>query len=60
MPELSEPIDLGGALQVLFGIRGRRWEQIASIAALMNESWVRPSEQEMPVSAKLVDEGCCW
>jgi hypothetical protein len=55
-----QAIHLGGALQVLFGIRGRRWEQIPSIAGLMNEYWVRPSEQETPVSAKLVDEGCYW
>jgi len=53
-------INLGVALQVLLGIRGRRWEKIPSIAGLMNEYWVRPSEQETPVSAKLVDEGCCW
>jgi hypothetical protein len=55
-----QAIHLGGALQVLFGIRGRRWEKIPSIAGLMNEYWVRPSEQETPVSAKLVDEGCYW
>jgi hypothetical protein len=55
-----QAIHLGGALQVLFGIRGRRWEQNPSIAGLMNEYWVRPSEQETPVSAKLVDEGCYW
>ena len=55
-----QAIHLGGALQVLFGIRGRRWEQIPSIAALMNDSWVRPSDQETPVSASRVDEGCYW
>lgn len=55
-----QAIHLGGALQVLFGIRGRRWEQIPAIAALMNPSWVRPSQAETPVSAGLVDEGCYW
>ena len=55
-----QAIHLGGALQVLFGIRGRRWENIPSIAVLMNGSWVRPSDQETPVSASRVDEGCYW
>jgi hypothetical protein len=55
-----QAIHLGGALQVLFGIRGRRWEQMPAIAALMNPSWIRPSQAETPVSAAFVDEGCYW
>jgi len=55
-----QAIHLGGALQVLFGIRGRRWERIPSIAALMNGHWIRPSKGETPVSALSVDEGCYW
>lgn len=55
-----QAIHLGGALQVLFGIRGRRWEQMPAIAALMKPSWVRPSQGETPVSAAFVDEGCYW
>lgn len=55
-----QAIHLGGALQVLFGIRGRRWEQIGSVASLMNEHWIRPSSHETPESALLVDEGCYW
>jgi hypothetical protein len=55
-----QAIHLGGALQVMFGIRGRRWEQLPEISALMNDGWVRPTQQETPVSASLVDEGCYW
>jgi hypothetical protein len=55
-----QAIHLGGALQVLFGIRGRRWEQMPAMAALMNEHWIRPSQAETPVSAAFVDEGCYW
>jgi hypothetical protein len=55
-----QAIHLGGALQVLFGIRGRRWDHLPGIAALMNDSWVRPSQDETPESALLVDEGCYW
>ena len=53
-------IHLGGALQLLFGIRGRRWEAMPQYAALMNDSWVRPSQDETPVTAKKVDGGCYW
>ena len=55
-----QAIHLGGALQVMFGIRGRRWEEIPGVAALMNDHWIRPSRQETPISAQLVDEGCYW
>ena len=53
-------IHLGGALQLLFGIRGRRWEVMPQYAALMNDSWVRPSPDETPVAANKVDGGCYW
>ena len=53
-------IHLGGALQLLFGIRGRRWEAMPQYASLMNDSWVRPSQDEIPVGAKKVDGGCYW
>ena len=53
-------IHLGGALQLLFGIRGRRWEAMPHYAALMNDSWVRPSPDETPRAASKVDGGCYW
>ena len=53
-------IHLGGALQLLFGIRGRRWEAMPQYVALMNDSWVRPSPDETPVAANKVDGGCYW
>lgn len=53
-------IHLGGALQVLFGIRGRRWEHMPAVASLMNEHWVRPNKHETPASSSLVDGGCYW
>lgn len=55
-----QAIHLGGALQVLFGIRGRRWEAMPEIAALMNDAWVRPSLGETPSSASFVEQACYW
>jgi len=53
-------IHMGGALQLLFGISGRRWESMPQYAALMNDSWVRPSRDETPRAASKVDGGCYW
>jgi len=55
-----QAIHLGGSLQVLFGIRGRRWDQRPEFQALMTEAWVRPSSAETPESAGQVDGGCYW
>jgi len=53
-------VQLGGALQLLFGIRGRRWEAMPPFAALMNEHWVRPLPEETPKTSAQVDGGCYW
>jgi hypothetical protein len=53
-------VQLGGALQLLFGIRGRRWEAMPPFAALMNGHWVRPLPEETPQAATRVDGGCYW
>lgn len=56
----KQAIHLGGALQVMFGIRGRRWEQIPAVAELMNDAWIRPAKDETPQAATLVEGGCYW
>ncbi len=53
-------IVMGGAIQVLFGIKGRRWENHPVISALWNEHWVYPAEDEIPKGAKDVEGGCYW
>ena len=53
-------IHLGGPLQLLFGIRGRRWEAMPDYEAMMNEHWVRPSAIEQPDLSQNVDGGCYW
>lgn len=45
----KQAIHIGGATQILFGIKGRRWElNSKEISALFNEHWVRPSAKETP------------
>jgi len=55
-----QAIHLGGSLQLLFGIRGRRWDALPSFQPLFNEAWVRPSSEETPQRAAAVDAGCYW
>jgi hypothetical protein len=57
-------IHMGGSLQLLFGIRGNRWEsnynKTHDYAALVNEQWVRPGEDERPTGAIAVEGACYW
>lgn len=53
-------IHLGGATQLLFGIKGRRWEDHPVISRLFNEHWVRPAPEDVPASAARVENGCYW
>jgi len=51
---------LGGAIQVLFGIKGRRWVNHSVISNFWNDSWVWPAATEIPRGAVLVEGGCYW
>jgi hypothetical protein len=47
---------IGGSLQLLFGIRGRRWDG----EPFVNEHWVRPAEAETPRNAQGLENACYW
>lgn len=54
-------VHLGGATQILFGIKGRRWDNRPEYSqGLYNEDWVRPSPEETPGTAHRVEGGCYW
>lgn len=54
-------IHLGGATQLMFGIKGKRWENNDYFREnVMNAFWVRPSLDEMPVHNNKVEDGCYW
>ena len=55
-------IHLGGALQLLFGIMGKRWENYnhPTFKRFVNEYWTRPLPEETPHTYKDVEEGCYW
>ena len=62
---------VGGALQLLFGIRGTRWENpnygvkewgipVGSYSNLMNDAWVRPGDKLKSKNSQLVEGNCYW
>lgn len=53
-------VHMGGAAQLLFGIKGRRWDHHPIIGQLYNDYWVRPGIDEKPAGAENVEEGCYW
>jgi hypothetical protein len=58
----KKAIHLGGVTQLLFGIKGSRWEEyvVYPYTNLYNEFWVRPGEHERPQNASLVEGACYW
>jgi hypothetical protein len=56
----KKAIHLGGATQILFGIKGARWDQRPEYSQLYNEFWVRPDSSEIPTDYQLVENGCYW
>jgi hypothetical protein len=54
-------IHVGGALQLFFGIRGRRWNEfIDENFEDHDDQWVSPSIEETPKSALSVEGGAYW
>jgi len=70
----KKAIHLGGGTQLLFGIKGKRWEEQydrvwlyrpdASIninyVDLFNDHWVYPDQSEKPKNALMVENACYW
>jgi hypothetical protein len=53
-------IHLGGTLQLLFGIRGRRFDEHPVLKTLYNENWIRPLPSERPKGRWRNDGGAYW
>ena len=63
----KKAIHLGGVTQLLFGIKGSRWENPTQEMCrngyypdLFNENWCRPEDSERPKSADKVENACYW
>ena len=53
-------IVLGGSIQVLFGIKGKRWMNHPVISGFWNDAWRSPSGTEIPGAATEIEGGCYW
>tara|TARA_R110002074_G_scaffold284487_1_gene456256 strand:+ start:633 stop:1466 length:834 start_codon:yes stop_codon:yes gene_type:complete len=53
-------VHLGGATQILFGIRGARWDEHDVIGNFYNDHWVRPGKNEIPDYSAKIEGGCYW
>ena len=58
----KQAIVLGGMMQLMFGIKGARWEQSRpDIVALYNDAWVRAGDQyKVKAAEKMVDGAAYW
>ena len=53
-------IQLGGQLQILFGIYGNRHLEQEWHCRCINSSWIRPLPHEVAESARRVENSCYW
>lgn len=60
--EGKKALHLGGVTQILFGVKGLRWEKFIDppYKTLFNDYWIRPQLHETPNSAKKVENACYW
>jgi len=60
MEQKKSVMYVGGALQIFFGVIGKRWFDNKEILEMMNDSWVRPEKKDKPVNFGAVEKGCYW
>ncbi|MDD3182476.1 MAG: hypothetical protein PHD48_06725 [Alphaproteobacteria bacterium] len=53
-------LHLGGSLQILFGVMGKRWREKESFKSFINESWHAPLPEETPENCSITEGGCYW
>lgn len=67
----KKAIHMGGVTQMLFGIKGNRWEDLdycipelgvpkGYYKSLFNENWVKPWDKYRPQNADSVEGACYW
>lgn len=56
----KQAIHMGGATQILFGIKGKRWDDNPIVNIYYNDHWIRPDADLKPEDDKNLDDGCYW
>lgn len=52
----KKAVHVGGATQLIYGIKGRRWEG----AQFINENWISPRAEDRPQGFENIEGGCYW
>jgi hypothetical protein len=53
-------IYIGGALQLFFGVIGKRWFENKEVMNIINDNWIRPNKEDKPPNFNNVEKGCYW
>lgn len=53
-------IHMGADIQLLFGIKGKRWDGTALAQKLYNDFWIYPGDKYKPKGYNNVENGCYW
>lgn len=56
----KKAVHLGGVTQLLFGIKGNRWDNTDFAKKYYNSEWVRPDRDETPKDINKVEGGSYW
>jgi hypothetical protein len=53
-------VHVGGALQIMFGIKGNRWDGMQAVNRFYNENWKRPFDSEKTRNHSVVEGSTYW
>ena len=57
----KKAVHMGGVVQLLFGIKGGRWDKMDYYATqIYNEHWVRPFASDTVANSQTIENGCYW
>ena len=54
----KQAIHIGGSLQLLFKIKGKRW--VNRVDYEFDKSWISPLTEDIPSQASKVEDACYW
>lgn len=56
----KQGIHTGGDTQMIFGIKGARWDNWTVFNKYYNDAWVRPNIEDTPEKNSIIESGCYW
>ena len=56
----KKSVHMGGVIQFLFGIKGKRYIELPEFSPYINHYFVYPPETDKPKNSQIVEGGCYW